>query len=128
MAKVFSYKGHTLEELQKMSTEEFMKLIPSRKRRSMKRGFSDKKKKLIKTVRASKGEKPIRTQLRDMIVLPEFVGKRFALHDGKDWNIVDIMPDMIGHYLGEFSLTRERVSHSGPGIGATRGTKFISVK
>jgi small subunit ribosomal protein S19 len=63
-----------------------------------------------------------------MIIVPEMVGRRFMIHDGKDWNIVDILPEMVGHYLGEFSMTRERVSHSGPGIGATRGTKFISVK
>jgi small subunit ribosomal protein S19 len=128
MRKVFTYKGKTLEELQKLSLEEFAALLPSRQRRTILRGFTEQQKKLIKKVRNHKGEKPIRTHVRNILILPEFVGARFAIHDGKDWNIVEIAPEMVGHYLGEFSLTRERVQHSGPGIGATRGTKFISVK
>ena len=126
--KEFTYKGHTLEELQKMSLEEFIKMLPARQRRSLKRGFSEPQKIFIKKVRKAQGDKLIRTHVRNMIILPEFVGKKFAIHDGKDWNVVGIKPEMIGHYLGEFSITREKVTHSGPGIGATRGTKFVSVK
>ena len=128
MAKVFYFHGKTWEELKNMPLEEFMKLLPARKRRSLKRGLNDSQKTLLKTIRAAKPDKMIRTHVRSMIIVPEMVGKRFMVHDGKDWNIVDIVPEMLGHYLGEFSLTRERVVHSGPGIGATRGTKFISVK
>jgi len=128
MAKVFYFHGKTWEELKNIPLEEFMKLLPSRKRRSLKRGLNDSQKILLKTIRNSKPDKMIRTHVRSMIIVPEMVGKRFMVHDGKDWNIVDIIPEMLGHYLGEFSLTRERVKHSGPGIGATRGTKFISVK
>ena len=126
--KEFMYKGHTLEELQKMSLEEFIKILPARQRRSLKRGFTEPQKIFIKKVRKAQGDKMIRTHARNMIILPEFVGKKFAIHDGKDWNVVSIKPEMIGHYLGEFSITREKVTHSGPGIGATRGTKFVSVK
>ena len=128
MAKMFYFHGKTWEELKAMSLEEFMKLLPARKRRSLKRGLNESQKSLLKTIRTSKPDKIIRTHVRSMIVVPEMVGRRFMIHDGKDWNIVDILPEMVGHYLGEFSITRERVSHSGPGIGATRGTKFISVK
>jgi len=128
MAKVFYFHGKTWEEIKGMSLEEFMKLLPSRKRRSLKRGLNDSQKILLKTIRNAKPDKMIRTHVRSMIIVPEMVGKRFMVHDGKDWNIVDVLPEMLGHYLGEFSLTRERVTHSGPGIGATRGTKFISVK
>lgn len=127
MVKEFTYKGHTVEELKKMSLDDFAKLLPARKRRSLRRGFTEKQKKLLKIVRGKRKE-IIRTHVRDIIIIPEFIGKKFAIHDGKDWNVVEIVPEMIGHYLGEFSLTRERVQHSGPGIGATRGTKFISVK
>ena len=127
MVKEFTYKGHTVEELKKMSLDDFAKLVPARKRRSLRRGFTEKQKKLLKIVRGKRKE-IIRTHVRDIIIIPEFIGKKFAIHDGKDWNVVEIVPEMIGHYLGEFSLTRERVQHSGPGIGATRGTKFISVK
>jgi len=128
MAKVFYFHGKTWEQLKSMPFEEFMNLLPSRKRRSLKRGLNDSQKILLKTIRNAKPDKMIRTHVRSMIIVPEMVGKRFMIHDGKDWNIVDILPEMLGHYLGEFSLTRERVTHSGPGIGATRGTKFISVK
>lgn len=128
MAKVFTYKGYTFEQLARMSLEEFIKILPARRRRSLTRGFTESQKKLIKHSREVRPGKSVRTHVRDMIVLPEFVGKKFQIHDGKDWNFVDISPEMVGHCLGEFSLTREKVSHSGPGIGATRGTKFISVK
>jgi small subunit ribosomal protein S19 len=128
MAKVFYFHGKTWEQVKSMPFEEFLKLLPSRKRRSLKRGMNDSQKILLKTIRNARPDKMIRTHVRSMIIVPEMVGKRFMIHDGKDWNIVDILPEMLGHYLGEFSLTRERVTHSGPGIGATRGTKFISVK
>ena len=126
--KEFTFKGRTMDELSKMSIDEFVELLNSRKRRSFGRGMKDTHKKLLKTVRNRKSDKPIRTHVRDMIILPEMVGKKFAIHNGKEWNVVEILPQMLGHYLGEFSLTRKRVSHSGPGIGATRGTKFVSVK
>lgn len=128
MAKAFYFHGKTWDELKSMPLEEFIKLLPARKRRSLKRGMNDAQKNLLKVIRKSKPDKAIRTHVRSMIIIPEMVGRRFMVHDGKDWNIVDIIPEMLGHYLGEFSITREKVSHSGPGIGATRGTKFISVK
>jgi small subunit ribosomal protein S19 len=128
MAKIFYFHGKTWEEMKSMPLEEFVKMLPARQRRSLKRGQTEAEKNLIKTVRSSKPDKTIRTHVRSIIILPEMVGKKFAIHDGKDWNMVEIMPEMLGHRLGEFSLTRERVTHSGPGIGATRGTKFISVK
>jgi len=111
-----------------MKLEEFIEIIPSRQKRTMKKGFKDPHKKLIKKVRKNKPEKIIRTHIRDMIIIPEFIGRKFAIHNGKNWNIVEIQKEMVGHYLGEFSQTRGRVTHSGPGIGATRGTKFVSVK
>lgn len=128
MVKEFKLKGHTLEELQKMTLDEFAKLLPARQRRTLKRGFKEEHKKLIEKVRKTTGDKLIRTHVRTMIILPEFVGKKFAVHAGKEWITVMIKPEMVGHHLGEFAITRKRVSHSGPGIGATRGTKFIAVK
>jgi small subunit ribosomal protein S19 len=128
MAKIYYFKGKTWEEIREMPIDEFIKLLPARQRRSWRRGLNDAQKELLATVRSAKPDKMIRTHVRSMIVIPEMVGRKFAIHDGKDWNIVEILPEMLGHYLGEFSITRERVSHSGPGIGATRGTKFISVK
>jgi small subunit ribosomal protein S19 len=128
MAKIFYFHGKTWDEIKSMPFEEFMKIVSARKRRSLRRGMTDAQKTLLKTVRTAKPDKMIKTHVRSMIIIPELVGKKFMVHDGKDWNIVDVTPEMLGHYLGEFSQTRERVSHSGPGIGATRGTKFVSVK
>ncbi len=127
--KEFKYRGKTLEELKKLSLEDFTKLIPARERRSLKRGFTEEEKKLLKKIRAWKeGSKPIRTHVREMIILPEMVGKEIAVHNGKDWNIVKVKPEMIAMRLGDFSITRKPVKHSGPGIGATRSTKFVSAK
>ena len=126
--KEFTYRGKTVEELQKLTLEQFIELLPSAQRRKLKRGMKENEKKLLKTAKTHTGHKPIRTHARDMVIIPELIGKKFAIYNGKAWNIVEILPEMIGHTLGEFSLTRKRIAHSGPGIGATRGTKFTSVK
>jgi small subunit ribosomal protein S19 len=124
MAK-YSYKGKSLEELQKMDMNEFAQLAPSRQRRSMKR-MDENRKKFIKKVLAT--DEPVRTHYRDIVVLPAMVGKRIAVHNGKEFKYVVVQQEMIGHFLGELALTRKNVKHSAAGIGATRSTKFISVK
>lgn len=127
-AKEFRYRGYRLEELQKMSLEEFAKLLPARQRRSILRSFHEENMKLIRKLMLSDGKKPIRTHRRDVIILPQFVGKRVAVHNGKDFIEFEIKPEMIGHYLGEFALTRKEVKHSGPGVGATRSSKYVPLK
>ena len=129
MAKKFSYRGKTLEELQDMNLEDFSKLLTSRERRSLKRGLTKQEKKLIENIRRFRGkDKLVRTQCRDMIVLPEMVGAKLGIHNGKDFRMVIIDAGMIGHRLGEFALTRGRVKHSAPGLGATRSSKFVPLK
>jgi small subunit ribosomal protein S19 len=71
---------------------------------------------------------PIRTHLRDMVILPSFVEKTLAIYTGQEFERVRIEPEMIGHYLGEFQLTRTSVSHGQAGIGATRSSKFVPLK
>ena len=124
--KEFTFKGKTTEELQKMSLNELAQLLTARQRRTLKRGFTEQQKILLKKIRAN--EKNIETQCRDMIILPEMIGKTIKVHRGKEFMPVMIEPDMIGHYLGEFVLTRKKVSHSAPGIGATRSSASLSVK
>ncbi|MFB6185798.1 MAG: 30S ribosomal protein S19 [Halobacteriaceae archaeon] len=128
----FTYRGHTLDELQDMSLEEVAELLPARQRRSIKRGLSVEKEKLLEEGR-NRGEEetandPIRTHLRDMPILPSFVGKTFAVHNGQEFERVEIEPEMIGHYLGEFQMTRQQVEHGQAGIGATRSSKFVPLK
>jgi small subunit ribosomal protein S19 len=126
MAKIFSYKGKTVEELQKMTIEEFAKLITSRERRNLMRGFDDEEKKFLQKIRTS--TKPVKTQSREFVIIPDMLFKRILVHNGKEWVAVDIKPEMLGHRLGEFSMTRHRVQHSAPGVGATKSSKFLPLK
>lgn len=126
MVKKFLFKGKSIEELQKMSLEQFAKLLPSRQRRTLLRGLKPEQKKILERLR--KAEKPVRTHLRDMIIIPEMVGKIVMVHNGKEWLRVDIKEEMVGHRLGEFALTRKRVQHSAPGVGATKSSKFLPLK
>ena len=126
IVRVFKYKGKTLEELQKMTLEEFSKIAPARERRSLLRGFSEKQKKFLEKLRIAK--KPVRTHCRDMVVIPEMVGKKIMVHNGKEWVSFEIKPEMLTHRLGEFALSRKRVQHSAPGVGATKSSKFLPLK
>ena len=128
MAKEFMYKGKTLDELKAMDVREFAKIVPSRKRRKMLRQY-DKIEKFVKKCqeKAAKGKK-IRTHARSMIIVPNMIGLTLYIHNGKEFQSVVIMPEMLCHYLGEFALTRRKVAHSAPGIGATRSSAALSVK
>ncbi|HLC99136.1 MAG TPA: 30S ribosomal protein S19 [Candidatus Nanoarchaeia archaeon] len=124
--KEFAYRGKTLEEIKSMNFNEFIQLLPSARRRSLKRGFTEQQKRFIEKVRMNKNN--IETHCRDLVVLPEMVGRIIKVHNGKEFVPVHILPEMIGHLLGEFALTRRKVSHSAPGIGATRSSAAISVR
>lgn len=129
MAKKFAYRGLATEQLVNMPIEEFSKLLPSRQRRSLKRGLTRDQKALLEKVRKSKGkDKLIRTHSRDMVILPEMVGTKIGVHNGHEFVVVNVTEQMIGHYLGEFALTRKRVQNSAPGLGATRSSKFVPLK
>lgn len=125
MRKEFAFQGKSLQELQKMSLTELAPFLASNGRRKIKR-LGENEKKFIEKVKASK--KPVKTHLRSMIVLPFMVGKTVLVHNGKEFQRVDIIEEMIGRRLGEFVFTRNRVSHSAPGIGATRSSASLSVK
>ena len=126
--KEFSYRGLTLEELQKLSIEELMPLLTARMRRTLKRGLTVKQEKLLRDIEKTTPGTPIKTHCRDMIILPNFVGHTINVHNGKEFQRVDIQPNMIGHYLGEFALTRQKVVHTGPGVGPTRSSKYMPLK
>ena len=129
--KVFTYRGKTVEELQKMDLKEFAKLVPARQRRTLLRDFTDAQKRLLEKVKKAKNgkyKKTIRTHCRDMIILPEMIGLKILIHKGKEFVPVVITEDMMGHYLGEMTLTRNRVAHSAPGVGATKSSAAFSVK
>ncbi len=133
--KKVTYRGLEIEELQAKSMDELVKIMPARTRRSLKRGFSEIQKKLLAKVKearkdldAGKKIKPIRTECRDMPILPDMVGMEFEVYNGKEFLKFLIEIEMLGQYLGEFSLNRKPVKHSAPGIGATRSSLFVPVK
>jgi small subunit ribosomal protein S19 len=130
MARIFSFRGKTIEELQKLSPEDFAKLLKSRQRRAMER-MGAKYKELIskvEKVRKTDPKKMIKTHIREAIILPSWVGLSFSVHNGKEFKPLEIKPEMLGHRLGEFAFSTKRVLHSAPGIRATRGSKFLAVK
>jgi small subunit ribosomal protein S19 len=127
MPKIFSFRGKSLEELKQMRIEEFARLLTTRERRTLRRGLSENQKKLLENMKKNP-EKFHKTHMREMIILPEMIGVKLGVFNGKEWVNVVILPEMVGRRLGEFSISIKRVKHSAPGIGATRGSKFISSK
>jgi len=134
----FKYMGLSFEELQALSMDEFIKMLPSRKRRSLTRPsyWTQKRKKLLEDIRkqvrmikdGKKKIKPVRTHLRDMIILPEMIYAKIAIHNGKDFVEIIIHPDQVGHIFGEFALSTKLVRHGSPGMGATKSSLYIPLK
>jgi small subunit ribosomal protein S19 len=128
----FTYRGYTLEELRKMSIEEFAKLVPTKERRYLLRqNYGPEGKALLKKIQLAiqgKYKKPIRTHVREMVILPIMVGLTIHVYNGKEYLPIDIRPEMIGHRLGEFAPTTKIVKHGMPGVGATRSSLYIPTK
>ena len=124
----FSFRGKTLEELRALSLPELAGLLGARARRSIRRGFNDETSRFFERMSGTPADKVVRTHCRDALVLPSHVGRRVAVHNGKEFKELEIRPEMIGHYYGEFALTRRFEKHSGPGVGATRSSKFMPLK
>ncbi len=124
--KQFTYRGKTLEELKKLDIREFAKYLTSRERRTVLRNF-DIIERFLKKCRKIEG-KPIRTHLRDLIIVPEMVNLTIQIYNGKEFLSIKILPEMLGHRLGEFAITRRTVKHGAPGVGATRSSAALSVK
>ena len=131
----YTYRGVDLDQLLDMTNEQLIELFNSRVRRKFNRGLKRKQMTFLKKLRIVKKntapmEKPdvVKTHLRNMIILPEMVGSIVGVYNGKTMNQVEIKPEMIGHYLGEFSITYKPVKHGRPGIGATHSSRFIPLK
>ena len=123
--KEFAYRGKDLAELKLMDLKNFAQLLPSRQRRSIVGGLSDINKKLLKDLKSASD---VKTHCRDIVIIPEMVGKTVRVYNGKEFIPVLIMVEMLGHYLGEFAQTRKKVTHHAPGIGATKSSAALSVK
>jgi len=116
-----------------MSMDEFIKLLPSRQRRSLVKGLTNDQRILLEHIRQAKKQNvgkasPVKTHSRDMIIIPEMLGLTIHLHTGKEYSPVEIKPEMIGHFLGEFAITNQKVVHGTPGIGASRSSMYVPLK
>lgn len=133
MPREFTYRGYTLEKLQQMAMDDFIKVLPSKARRMLLRGLPAENRKLLEAIRSvrRKGDPkapPIKTHCRDMVILPEMVGITISVHDGHQFVPVEIKPQMLGHRLGEFAITNKKVVHGNPGIGASRSSMYVPLK
>ena len=122
-SKEKKYRGKTLEELRALDVRESAKYLPSRSRRSVLRNFDVIEKFVRVCEKKISRNKRIRTHKRDLVIVPKLVGMIIGVHNGKEFRNVEITIEMIGHRLGEFALTRNRVAHSGAGVGATKGSR-----
>jgi small subunit ribosomal protein S19 len=126
--KEFTYRGKTVEELKKLDIREFSKYLKSRSRRNVLRNFQVIEKFVKKCKENESRGKAIRTHLRDIVIVPELVGMMIYVYNGKEFIVVKIVGEMIGHRLGEFASTRRQVKHGAPGVGATKSSAALSVK
>jgi len=119
-----------------LSNTQLLELIGCRARRRLShRGLGYGPSALIKKIRkarkeAGPNEKPalVKTHLRNMIVVPEMIGAQIGIYNGVAFNTVEIKPQMVGHYLAEFSISYKPVKHGKPGVGATNASKFTPLK
>lgn len=123
--KEFSFQGKSIEELKKLTLKEFAQLIPSRQRRYLLRGLSDEQKILMRNLEKSN---TVETHCRDTVIIPMMVGKTIKVHRGNEFVPVLIEPEMVGHALGEFALSRRKVEHHAPGIGATKSSGGVAAR
>merc|ERR1712107_870273 len=130
--KKYSYRGVDLDKLLDLSNQDLMDLFRARQRRKFSRGIKRQPITLLKKLRKAKretayGEKPepVKTHLRNMVIVPEMIGSVVAVYQGKQFINVEVKPGMIGHYLADFSITYKPVRHGGCRKG---GTKFAPLK
>ena len=128
MVKEFTYHGLSKEELANIPNEKLFKLFTARARRSFTRGINDDKRKLMEEMKDKNNKNPIKTHLRDVIILPYMIGKTVQVFSGKEFVPIIITIQMVGHYLGEYVITNKRVNHGAPGVGASRSSLYVPLK
>ena len=121
-SKEVFYRGKNLEDLKKLDVREVAKFLPSRSRRTVLRNFQVHEAFIRRCEIQIIAKKKIRTHLRDIIILPKLVGMTLMIHNGKLFTEITVTHKMIGHRLGEFSLTRVKVQHGEAGLGATKSS------
>lgn len=128
MVEKIVYHGLTSEQTEKLSEEAFVKSVKSRSRRSLKRNSYKYKALVEKALLLKPKQKVVKTHLREAVIRPEWIGMTFGVHNGKEFQSLQINASMIGHRLGEYAYTTKRVVHSAPGIKATKGSRSLGEK
>ena len=126
--KQITFRGKTIDELKALETREFAKFLKSRTRRAALRQFQEIENFVSRAKRKSERNKPVRTHKRTIIIVPQMVGMKLQIYNGKEFVPIEVTTQMLGHRLGEFSMTRAKIKHSGAGIGATKGSKAKAKK
>jgi small subunit ribosomal protein S15e len=132
----FTFRGLELEKILDLNQEELLEVVHARARRRMLRGMKKKRhvgllnklKKAKKAAGALDKPAPVKTHLRNMVIVPDLIGSQVAIYNGKVFNLVLITADMLGSYLGEYSITYRPVRHGRPGLGSTNSSRFIPLK
>lgn len=122
------YRGKTIDELKQLDTREFAKLLKSRPRRAILRKYDVVETFVKRCEKEVAKNKAIKTQKRDIVIVPKLVGMTIAVHSGKEYFPIKVTEEMLGHRLGEFAITRKKVQHGAPGVGATKSSSALSVK
>ena len=124
-ASVAGYLAHMIEDYMGLQVaQDKAGFIASTK--SLADRLVKKMKVSVKNCQAGERPKPVRTHLRNAIIMPEMVGAVAEVYGGKYWGTVEIKCDMVGDYLGEYAMTYKPVRHGKVGKGATKGSKFVS--
>jgi len=126
--KEFRYRGKTLEELKGLDIREFAKLLRSNEKRTVLRQSDELQDFINRSVKKIAKKKLIKTHKRHLVIVPKMVGMRIGIYNGKMFVSLEIEKEMLGHRLGEFSVTRTKVKHGSAGVGATRSSASRSVK
>ena len=111
-----------------LDVREFAKYLKARPRRTVLRQFRDIEYFIARSRKKLDKKKLVKTHDREMVIVPAMVGWRVMVHNGKGFEQVDIVEEMLGHRFGEFSQTRSKIKHGSAGVGATKGSKSKSKK
>jgi len=106
------FRGKNTEELKTVNTREFAKLVKSRERRTILRNFDVIEAFVKKCEFKDSKNRPIKTHDRTIVIVPRMIGKTIGVYNGKEFLKVVINEDMLGHRLGEFSMTRKIAKHT----------------
>jgi len=120
------YRGKNVNDLKALDIREFAKLVKARARRTLLRNY-DVVAAFVKKceMKDAKG-RPIKTHDRALVIVPQMVGKTIGVYNGKEFIKVVVTEEMLGHRLGEFSMTRKIAKHTKMGIGASKSTTSMA--